>query len=128
MEKNKCTKWMTRGDTACRNCANGCNTRPADPEFDSEAEYEAENPAPTTGDTDEETDEDAGQWYDVTVERRETAVKSHVFRVKARDEDEARDIAGDESCEFDWGDEDPYDWDDTDEIADVVESDDQEDE
>lgn len=112
--KAKCERWMARGDSACRNCA-GCED---DPESGT-AEAEAE-----------ETDShgDGEQWFDVTIEHRETVAKSHVFRVKARDEDEACDIATEESCGFDWWPED-IDWnDDDDEIADSVVSDNQEDE
>lgn len=111
MGKTKCERWMARGDFACRNCA-GCR----DPEPE----------APEAEETD--SHEDGERWFDVTVERRETAVKSHVFRVKARNEDEACDLATERSCEFDWGPED-IDWNDDDnEIADAVVSDNQEDE
>ena len=111
MGKTKCERWMARGDSACRNCAGCENSEPETPEV-------------------EETDshEDGEQWFDVTVERRETAVKSHTFRVKARDLDEACELANEEACEFEWDDEDPYDWDDVDEVVDTVVSDNQEDE
>lgn len=107
--KEKCERWMARGDSACRNCA-GCR----EPE------------APEAEETDSHEDDEL--WFDVTVEHRETVVKSHVFRVKARDEDEARELADTESFEFDWGSEDINDWSDDDEATDVEISDNQEDE
>lgn len=108
MAKTDCERWMARGDSACRNCANNC----AD-----EAEPAAEPEAA-----------DERRWYDITVERREIVTKSHTFHIRARDRDEACDLAGEEACEFDWSDEDAYDWDDQDEIVDAGLSNDQEDE
>lgn len=118
MGKTKCERWMARGDSACRNCADGCNARPDDPEYDSEAEFEAESG---------ETAADECRWYDITIERREIVTKSHTFHIRARDRDEACDLAGEEACEFDWSEEDAYDWDDQDEVVDVGISNDQED-